>query len=88
MNDKKIYIWKLATFLHSQGAIMSGKELASHLNRNNFLTSYGVKYKGKRGTYKLIRQTWKWLHNDLKLKNEANCIAKAFVKHNGDYAYK
>ena len=34
MNEKKIYIWKLATFLHSQDMVMSGEELAEHLNRN------------------------------------------------------
>jgi len=88
MNEKKIYIWKLATFLHSQEMIMSGEELAEHLNRNNFLTSYGTEYQGGRGTYKLIKQTWKWLYEDLNLKVEATHIAKAFVKPNGEYAYK
>lgn len=88
MTDKKLYIWKLASFLYSQKMIMSGDELAKHLNRNNILTSYGKEYKGKRGTYKLIKQTWKWVYEDLKLKKEANIIAKVFVKSNGDYAYK
>jgi hypothetical protein len=88
MNEKKIYIWKLATFLHSQEMVMSGEELAEHLNRNKFLTSYGTEYQGGRGTYKLIKQTWKWLHEDLELKEEANHIARAFVKPNGGYAYE
>jgi len=88
MNEKKIYIWKLAAFLNSQGMVMSGEELAEHLNRNNFLTSYGTEYQGGRGTYKLIKQTWKWLCEDLNLKKEANHVAKAFVKPNGGYAYE
>lgn len=88
MNEKKLYIWKLATFLHSQRMVMSGEELAEHLNRNQFLTSNGTVYQGGRGTYTLISQTWKWLHDDLKLLEEAEHVASAFVKNNGGYAYK
>ena len=88
MNEKKIYIWKLAIFLHSHNMIMSGEELAKHLNRNNFSTNRNTKYKGKRGIYKLIKQTWKYLSKDLKLKEEAEHVALAFVKENGNYAYK
>jgi hypothetical protein len=88
MNDKKTYIWKLATFLHSQEMVMSGEELADHLNRNNFLTSYGTEYQGGRGTYRLIKQTWEWLNNELKLDKEALHVARAFVKPDGGYAYE
>ena len=86
MNQKKTYIWKLAIFLASNGMKMSGEELAEHLNRNNFLTSYGTEYQGGRGTYKLISETYNWL-KDLGLQNEADKIAEAFVKANGDFAY-
>ena len=88
MNDKKVYIWKLGAFLHAQKMVMSGDELAVHLNRNKFLTSYGTEYQGGRGTYKLIKQTWEWLQHDLKLEDEANAVAKAFVKADGGYAYE
>ena len=88
MNEKKAYIWKLAAFLHSQSMVMSGEELAEHLNRNNFLTGYGTEYEGGRGTYTLIRETWKWLHDDLAMPREAEHVARAFVKPNGDYAYE
>jgi len=88
MNDKKVYIWKLGAFLHSQKMAMSGDKLAEHLNRNNFLTSYGTEYQGGRGTYTLIKQTWNWLKHDLKLDDEAGSVALAFVKANGDYAYE
>ena len=88
MNDKKTYIWKLAVFLYSQEMVMSGEELADHLNRNKFLTSYGTEYQGGRGTYRLIKQTWAWLNDDLGLDKEALCVARAFVKPNGGYAYE
>lgn len=86
MNQKKAYIWKLAIFLESNGMIMSGEELAEHFNRNSFLTSYGTEYKGGRGTYKLISETYHWL-KDLGLQKEADKIAKVFVKPDGSFAY-
>ena len=86
MNQKKAYIWKLAIFLESNGMIMSGEELAEHFNRNNFLTSYGTEYKGGRGTYKLISETYHWL-KDLGLQKEADKIANVFVKPDGTFAY-
>ena len=88
MNEKKTYIWRLAAFLHTNSMVMSGEELAQHLNRNNFLTSYGTEYEGKRGTYTLITQTWCWLNDELCLPKEAKHVAMAFVKPDGGYAYK
>ena len=87
-SQEKVYIWKLAEFLHKQDMTMSGEELADHLNRNSFLTSYGTQYQGGRGTYKLIRETWQWLNNDLGLNKEAEHVALAFVKSDGSYAYE
>lgn len=66
---------------------MSAEELAAHLNRNNFLTNYGTEYRGGRGTYKLLKETWDWLQNHLKLPKEAEKVAEAFVKPDGTYAY-
>jgi len=88
MNQKKLYIWKLGVFLAQNGMKMSGEELAKHLNRNDFLTSYGTEYKGGRGTYRLIRETHYWVKDELKLTKEANLVAKAFVKPDGTHAYK
>ena len=88
MNKKKLYIWRLASFLKQYEMKMSGDELADHLNRNNFLTSYDDKYQGKRGTYTLIRETWKWVNNELGLQDEADAIAISFVKQDGSYAYE
>ena len=88
MNKKKHYVWQLSSFLHSFGMTMSGEELAEHLNRNNFLTSYGSEYQGGRGIYTLIRETWKWVENDLGLPNEAKKITEVFVKPDGTFAYE
>jgi hypothetical protein len=88
MNEKKNYIWQLASFLYSCKMKMSGEELADHLNRNNFLTSYGTEYQGGRGTYKLIRETYHWLESELNLPNEATKIADVYVKPDGTHAYE
>ena len=87
MNEKKLYIWRLASFLHTHRMTMSADELADHLNRNNFKTSYGTEYEGKRGTYRLIRETWHWVHHDLGLVGEAKGIAEAYVKPDGSHAW-
>ena len=88
MNSKKAYIWRLADFLCQHNMTMSGEELASHLNRNSFLTSYGTEYAGGRGTYKLISDTWGWLHDELGLPGEARKVAEAYVTQDGRYAYE
>ena len=87
MNRKKWYIWQLGTFLHAHKMTMSGQELADHLNRNNFKTSYGTEFEGARGTYTLIEATWRWVNNDLGLEDEASNIALAFVKPDGTHAW-
>ena len=87
MNDKKVYIWRLASFLSMNTKTMSGEELADHLNRNDFMTSYGTEYQGGRGTYKLIKETYNWLNAELNLSEEAKHVANAFVKPDGTYAY-
>ncbi len=87
MNRKKLYVWRLAAFLHDNNMVMSGDELAAHLNRNNFRTGYGAQYEAARGTYKLITETWKWVNNDLGLEDEAEKVAVTFVKPDGTHAW-
>jgi hypothetical protein len=87
MIEKKIYLWKLATFLNANSMTMSGEELADHLNRNNFLTSYGTEYQGGRGTYRLISETYNWV-KDVMGTAEAAVIAEAFVKPDGTHAWE
>ena len=84
--DKKEYIRRLAHFLTENGTKMAGNELAEHLNRNNFKTSYGTDYEGGRGTYKLLHATYDWLAANGKQKDADN-VAFAFPKPNGDYAF-
>lgn len=88
MNEKKLYVWRLGAFLAENKMRMSGEELADHLNRNDFFTSYGSEYKGKRGTYKLIQETWRWVNDELGLADEAKKVAEAYVKPDGSYAYE
>ncbi len=87
MNKKKYYIWQLASFLASHNMKMSAEELADHLNRNKILTNYGSEYQGGRGTFKLIKETWDWLQNEIQLPDEASKVASTFVKSDGTYAY-
>ncbi len=87
MNRKKLYIWKLATFLCSNKMIMSAEELANHLNRNNFKTGYETAYEGGRGTYTLIQATYNWVHDELGLADEAGVVASAYVKADGSHAW-
>ena len=37
---------------------------------------------------KLIKETWKWVHDDLGLTDEVDKVAEAFVKPDGTYAYE
>ena len=66
---------------------MSADELAAHLNRNNFKTGYETAYEGGRGTYTLIQATYRWVHDELGLADEAAAIAEAFVKPDGTHAW-
>lgn len=83
--DKKEYIRRLAKFLHNNGTTMAANELAEHLNRNNFKTSYETEYEGGRGTYTLIHATYDWLVS-IGQKPEADHVAQAFPKPDGNYA--
>ena len=86
--ETKTYVWRLAQFLAEQAKVMSGRELADHLNRNEIRTTYGERYAGGRGIYKLVRETYKWLAEGLGLEEEAEKVAVSFVKDDGTYAYE
>ena len=88
LTAKRVYIWKLAEFLATHGKVMSGQELAGHLNRNGILTESGEEYEGARGTYTLIENTYKWLRDEMGLQQGADHLATAFVKPDGTYAYE
>lgn len=84
--EKKEFVLRTAVRLFNNHKKMDGIHLAELLNSKGFLTNYGTTYVGTRGIYKLISATYHWLDNAGR-ESEANIIAKAFVKPNGDYAY-
>lgn len=86
MSPKKTFIQNLANHLASTGTVMSGPELADHLNRNGIQTDYGTEYAGGRGVYTLVAATYNELIS-LDLVSDANNVAKAFVKEDGTPAY-
>ncbi len=89
MSRKKLYIWRLARFLTTNGMRMSAGELADHLNRNGFRTGGNEAFAGGRGTHRLISATYYWVKDDLGLGTaEADPVPEAFVKADGNYAWK
>lgn len=86
MSPKKIFIKDLAAHLTNTKSVMSGPELAKHLNRNNIKTDSGSNYVGSQGTYALVKATYKELISNGDFVN-ANNVALAFVKEDGTYAY-
>jgi len=86
MDAKKEFLMNLAVSLSERGQVMAVPILAVNLNNNGFRTSYGDLYEGLRGTYTLIRATYHYLMNQ-GFQDEADMVAGAFVKPNGDYAY-
>ena len=87
MNEKKLYVWRLATFLRSNDKTMDGDELADHLNRNRFRTAQGTPFEHGRGIYKLIHETFNWINNELELEDEAHKVASAYVQPDGKHAW-
>ena len=83
-----LYIWRLATFLRSNGKVMSARELIDHLNRNGFSAERSEDFrKGGRGPYRMISETWHWVNDDLGLAKEAHIIAQAYVKADGTHVW-
>jgi hypothetical protein len=79
----KEYIVKLAHDLTSAGNVMSMKELAENLRRNNILTTDKKPYKGRRGTSSMIAA----LNRELRRQgrnNDADMVSNAFVAENNE----
>ena len=85
--SKKEYIKKLADFLYSTETTMNVLNLAKHLNWNGYRTKTKEKYKGKRGTYVLVKSIWRWLEKNNQ-KEEAEKVAKVFLTPKNKHAYK
>ena len=87
IEEKHEYLNLLAASLFDNKKAMSGEELAKHLNRNGFETTYGSEYTGKRGVYKLIESTYVWSEQKFGAES-CHKVARAFVKSDGSYAYE
>ena len=61
-------------------------DLAAHLNGLGIRTSYGVPYRGGRGTAKLVSMTHRALTNSGQLP-VARIVARAYTRKNGGFAY-
>lgn len=84
--ENKEYVRRLAKFLAMNKTTMTAEHLAQHLNWNGFETSYGDEYAGGRGTYRLIHTTYDWLVL-IDQQDDADCVASAFTKPDGSFAY-
>lgn len=88
MNQKKEFISQTADNLIAQGRTMAASDLAKLLNQNNFRAQNGSQYKGGRGTFKLIRETWHSFNSQHGFARETQNIADAFVNNQGKYVYQ
>lgn len=81
------FVRDLAALLVSNKMTMPAKQLAELLNHNQIHTTYDTAYEGGRGTYTLIHSIYDWAeknHGD----QAADCVARAFTKEDGTYAYQ
>ena len=86
MNPRMQLVRDVAEFCHQRGFRLPVKALAGILNAAGHRTCYGTPYKGKRGTFRLVRMTYRTL-NRLGQTGQASAVAATFTKPNGAYAY-
>jgi hypothetical protein len=75
----------IAQELKKRDSYMSVPALTSILNKLGCRTNYGSEYSGKRGSYRLVRATYRRLH--ARNPDEAALVAQAFRRPNFEYAY-
>ncbi|MGZ3814083.1 MAG: hypothetical protein ACXVB0_23695 [Mucilaginibacter sp.] len=83
MEAKKEFVTNLANQLVMSKSKMYGQDLVNELNLNGHLTSYKTIYKGGRGVYRLIDETYNNLVTESR-QPEADNVANAFVDANGN----
>ncbi len=86
MKPKMQLVLDLAEFCHRRGIRLPVRVLAEFLNAAGHRTRYGTPYKGKRGTYRLVKMTYRCLHRAGRTE-EASVVAATFTRPNGAYAY-
>lgn len=84
--DNFAFVEWVAGELHKRGSVMSVQALADLLNVRGHRTNDDDEYAGGRGTYRLVRGTYHRLNRSEKTK-EAEMVACAFVKPDGNYAF-
>ena len=78
MNNKIDKIAKdIAAIFAASKMTMPVKIFSDVLNHNKLKTSYGTEYKGKRGTYKLVKDIW--ARTEKTCQQDADNIASVFV---------
>ncbi len=87
MSESMRFVADEAMRLIRSGQTAWGGLLSDLLNNSGHRTSYGSLYSGGRGIFTLIRTTWKRLMA-MGLADQAEAVARAFVKANGRYAYE
>lgn len=84
MSTKEM-VSELASIIYKSGKTMNVNQLADFLNMTGFRTTYGAKYAGGRGMFKLIREAYWSAVRSGNFDEEA--IAKAFTNMRGGYPY-
>jgi len=85
--NKKEFIKDLALDLKSKGEKMIAPDLCDELNKKGYTTDSGNSFDRQgRGIYKLLSGTYKTLKDQGK-NDEAEAVAEAFTKPDGNYAF-
>lgn len=84
--DKYDYIRFTAKLLAEKGSTMFAIDLVYDLNERKYKTNRGGDFVGEEGIYKLISSTYHRLANSGKQEDAEN-VARAFTKPDGDYAF-
>ena len=84
--EKFDYIRFTAKLLCEKGTTMVADDLAEELNKRNYTTDRGDEFVGGIGIYKLISSTYHRL-TDNGEHDDADEVARAFTKPDGNYAY-
>lgn len=85
--NKIDFVVDLAQKLVKSGKTMTASQLADVLNKNGYNTNVGGTYSGGRGTLTTVSSIYNELIKQGRLVDADN-VAKAFVKEDGNYAYK
>ncbi|MBA2224672.1 hypothetical protein [Thermogemmata fonticola] len=79
-------VLEVAEWCDRRGHPLPVRVLAGILNAAGHRTSYGTPYRGRRGTYRLVKATYRRLMQAGR-SAEAAMVARTFTRPNGAYAY-